>query len=85
MSPQQAWKMPVGAGADPNRVMIGHIDGDTDVSYYIATLEYGVNIAFDRFGIQGIVGARWTPCARRASSDSSGWVTVAVSPSPTTP
>lgn len=37
--------------------MIGHMDGNTDVSYHIVTLEHGVNIAFDRFGIQGIVGA----------------------------
>ncbi len=56
MGPEQA-EMLVGAGADPNRVMIGHMDGNTDVSYHIATLEHGVNIAFDRFGIQGIVGA----------------------------
>lgn len=56
MGPEQA-EMLVGAGVDPNRVMIGHMNGNTDVSYHIATLTHGVNIAFDRFGIQGIVGA----------------------------
>jgi phosphotriesterase-related protein len=56
MGPEQA-EFLVSAGADPNQTMIGHMDGNTDVSYHIATLDHGVNIAFDRFGIQGIVGA----------------------------
>ncbi len=56
MGPEQA-EMLVGASVDPNRTMIGHMDGNTDVSYHIATLAHSVNIAFDRFGIQGIVGA----------------------------
>jgi phosphotriesterase-related protein len=56
MGPEQA-EFLISAGADPNRTMIGHMDGNTDVSYHIATLDHGVNIAFDRFGIQGIVGA----------------------------
>ncbi len=56
MGPEQA-EFLIDAGADPNRVVIGHMDGNTDVSYHIATLDHGVNIAFDRFGIQGIVGA----------------------------
>jgi phosphotriesterase-related protein len=56
MGPEQA-EMLVGASANLNRVMIGHMDGNTDVSYHLATLDHGVNIAFDRFGIQGIVGA----------------------------
>jgi len=56
MGPEQA-EFLLSAGADPNRVVIGHMDGNTDVSYHIATLDHGVNIAFDRFGIQGIVGA----------------------------
>jgi phosphotriesterase-related protein len=36
--------------------MIGHMCGNTDIAYHLRTLDYGVNIAFDRFGIQGIVG-----------------------------
>ena len=56
MGPEQA-ELLVEAGADPNRVVIGHMDGNTDVAYHLATLDHGVTIAFDRFGIQGIVGA----------------------------
>lgn len=56
MGPEQA-EFLVSAGADPNRTMIGHMDGNTDVSYHMATLAHGVNIAFDRFGIQVLVGA----------------------------
>lgn len=56
MGPEQA-EFLVGAGADPSRIAIGHMDGNTNVAYHIATLAHGVNIAFDRFGVQGIVGA----------------------------
>ncbi|WP_216328325.1 phosphotriesterase family protein [Deinococcus aestuarii] len=53
--PQQA-ELLVGEGADPNRVMIGHMDGNTDPDYHRETLRHGVNIALDRIGLQGIVG-----------------------------
>ncbi|MDN5697389.1 MAG: phosphotriesterase-related protein [Rubrobacter sp.] len=56
MGPEQA-ELLMAEGADPNRTAIGHMDGNTDVSYHAATLAHGVNIAFDRFGVQGIVGA----------------------------
>ncbi len=56
MGPEQA-ELLVSEGADPGRVMVGHMDGNTDVSYHMATLAHGVNIAFDRFGIQVLVGA----------------------------
>lgn len=56
MGPEQA-ELLVAEGADPSRVAIGHMDGNTDVAYHMATLAHGVNIAFDRFGVQGIVGA----------------------------
>lgn len=56
MGPDQA-ELLVSEGADPERVMVGHMDGNTDVSYHMATLGHGVNIAFDRFGIQVLVGA----------------------------
>jgi phosphotriesterase-related protein len=55
MAPQQA-ELLLSEGANPGRVMIGHMDGNTDIAYHVATLEQGVNIAFDRFGVQGIVG-----------------------------
>ncbi|WP_428194297.1 hypothetical protein [Deinococcus saxicola] len=53
--PQQA-ELLVGEGADRGRVMIGHMDGNTDPDYHRETLEHGVNIAFDRIGLQGLVG-----------------------------
>lgn len=56
MGPEQA-ELLMAEGANPNRTAIGHMDGNTDVSYHAATLAHGVNIAFDRFGVQGIVGA----------------------------
>lgn len=56
MGPEQA-QLLVDEGADPDRIMVGHMDGNTDVTYHMATLEHGVNIAFDRFGIQVLVGA----------------------------
>lgn len=55
MAPEQA-ELLLSEGADPDRVMIGHMDGNTDSAYHRATLSHGVNIAFDRFGVQGIVG-----------------------------
>jgi len=55
MAPEQA-EFLISEGADPDRVMIGHMDGNTDQAYHIATLDHGVNIAFDRYGIQGLVG-----------------------------
>lgn len=53
--PQQA-ELLVGEGADPGRIMIGHMDGNTDPQYHRDTLAHGVNIAFDRIGLQGLVG-----------------------------
>lgn len=55
MGPEQA-ELLVSEGADPNRIVIGHMDGNTDVAYHLRTLEKGVSIAFDRYGIQGLVG-----------------------------
>ncbi|MCL6437007.1 MAG: phosphotriesterase-related protein [Rubrobacteraceae bacterium] len=54
-APDQA-ELLISEGADPRRIQIGHMDGNTDISYHLATLEHGVNIAFDRFGLQGLVG-----------------------------
>ena len=55
MAPEQA-AMLISEGADPNRVMVGHMDGNTNPDYHRETLSHGVNIALDRFGLQGIVG-----------------------------
>lgn len=56
MGPEQA-ELLISEGADPKRILIGHMDGNTDIKYQIRTLEQGVFVGFDRFGIQGFVGA----------------------------
>lgn len=56
MGPEQA-ELLVAEGANPRRCQIGHMDGNTEVAYQLTTLAHGVQIAFDRFGVQGIVGA----------------------------
>jgi len=56
MGPEQAAYL-LEHGADPNKIVIGHMCGNTDPDYHRRTLEHGVYIAFDRFGIQGMVGA----------------------------
>ncbi len=53
----------IAEGADPKRIMIGHIGGSTDIEYLMSILEKGVYIGFDRFGIEGIVGT--PPDSRR--------------------
>jgi phosphotriesterase-related protein len=55
MGPEQA-ELLIAEGADPSKILIGHMCGNTDVSYHMRTLEKGVNIGFDRFGLQGLVG-----------------------------
>ena len=55
MGPEQA-QLLISEGVDPNRIMIGHMGGSTDLDYHLRTLEQGVYIAFDRFGLQGLVG-----------------------------
>ncbi|WP_019415581.1 phosphotriesterase [Paenisporosarcina sp. TG20] len=56
MGPEQA-QLLVELGADPSSIVIGHMCGNTDPAYHKRTLETGVNIALDRFGLQGMVGA----------------------------
>ncbi|WP_106497891.1 phosphotriesterase family protein [Lentibacillus sp. Marseille-P4043] len=56
MGPEQA-KMLIDSGVDPNKIVIGHMCGNTDVDYHKKTLQTGVKIGFDRFGIQKLVGA----------------------------
>ncbi len=55
MGPEQA-KLLISEGANPKNIMIGHMCGNTDYDYHVKTLDYGVNIGFDRFGVQGYVG-----------------------------
>ncbi|QSO47084.1 phosphotriesterase family protein [Alicyclobacillus mengziensis] len=53
MGPEQA-DLLISEGADPVRIVIGHMDGNTDVAYHHETLKRGVTIGFDRFGLQVI-------------------------------
>ncbi len=55
MGPEQA-QLLLESGADPKRTMIGHMCGNTDISYHIKTLTQGFYLGFDRFGLEGLVG-----------------------------
>ncbi len=56
MGPEQASFL-IEQGADPNKIILGHMCGNTDPDYHKRALDQGVRIGFDRFGIQGMVGA----------------------------
>jgi phosphotriesterase-related protein len=51
MGPEQAALL-IGEGVDPKRIMIGHMCGNPSLHYQMKVLNQGVNIAFDRFGIE---------------------------------
>ncbi len=51
MGPEQA-DLLISEGADPKRIMIGHIGGNANLQYHISILEKGAYIAFDRLGIE---------------------------------
>ncbi len=52
MGPEQA-ELLLASGADPKKVVIGHMCGNTDLSYHEKVLRQGVYINMDRFGLQG--------------------------------
>ncbi len=52
MGPEQA-QLLIASGADPKKVAIGHMCGNTDLSYHEKVLNQGVYINMDRFGLQG--------------------------------
>jgi len=56
MGPEQA-KLLIDLGVNPSKIIIGHMCGNTDPAYHKRTLQTGVKIGFDRFGIQQLVGA----------------------------
>lgn len=56
MGPEQA-QLLIHEGADPKKILIGHMCGNTDIQYHLRALEQGVFVGFDRFGIQKFVGA----------------------------
>lgn len=47
----------IAGGADPGRIAIGHMCGNTNVADHVRLLKTGVFIGFDRFGLEGMVGA----------------------------
>lgn len=56
MGPEQArWLIEL--GADPSKIIIGHMCGNTNPDYQREVLDLGVRIGFDRFGLQGMVSA----------------------------
>lgn len=50
MGPQQA-SLLIAEGADPQKVVIGHMCGNADLSYQLAVLDQGVSVNFDRWGL----------------------------------
>ncbi|MGG4490685.1 phosphotriesterase family protein [Metabacillus idriensis] len=56
MGPEQV-ELLIELGCDPNKIVIGHMCGNTDIEYHLKVLEKGAFIALDRFGIQGMAGA----------------------------
>lgn len=55
MGPEQA-QLLIAEGADPRKILIGHMDGSTDVTCQLRTLATGVSIGFDRYGLQHLGG-----------------------------
>jgi len=54
MGPEQAGLL-LSEGAEPKRLMVGHMCGNANLQYHLAVLDKGVYIAFDRFGINSLV------------------------------
>lgn len=55
MGPEQA-KFLISEGADPKRIQIGHMSDNLDMDYQEAVFKQGVYVAWDRMGLQGLVG-----------------------------
>ncbi|MCK9274357.1 MAG: hypothetical protein M0P57_04625 [Syntrophales bacterium] len=51
MGPEQAALL-ISEGAEPKKILIGHMCGNRSISYQKEVLGKGVNIALDRFGIE---------------------------------
>lgn len=50
--PEQA-DLLIAEGADPDKIVIGHMDANTDISYQLEVLKRGVTVGFDQMGYQG--------------------------------
>ena len=51
LGPEQA-DLLISEGADPRKIVIGHMCGNPSIAYQLDVLSRGVYIAFDRFGIE---------------------------------
>jgi phosphotriesterase-related protein len=51
MGPEQVDVL-ISEGANPKKIMCGHMCGNGSIEYQLAVLGKGVNISFDRFGIE---------------------------------
>ncbi|MGV2621986.1 UNVERIFIED_CONTAM: phosphotriesterase-related protein [Halobacillus marinus] len=56
MGPEQI-NFLIDEGAIPEKVVIGHMCGTSDLNQHLQVLKKGAYVALDRFGLQGIVGA----------------------------
>jgi phosphotriesterase-related protein len=50
MGPEQA-SLLLSEGADPGKIIIGHMCGNSDIQYQLAVLDQGVTVNFDRWGL----------------------------------
>lgn len=55
MGPEQA-ELLISSGANPARIQIGHMSDNLDMDYQEKTFKQGVYVAWDRMGLQGLVG-----------------------------
>ncbi|MFH1137915.1 MAG: phosphotriesterase-related protein [Pseudomonadota bacterium] len=55
MGPQQA-EFLLAQGVNPKRIQIGHMSDNVDLAYQKAVFNQGVFVAWDRMGLQGLVG-----------------------------
>jgi phosphotriesterase-related protein len=53
MGPEQAALL-IAEGVDPKKIVIGHMCGNANLEYHISTIDKGVYIAFDRWGLDVI-------------------------------
>jgi phosphotriesterase-related protein len=55
MGPEQAALL-IASGADAGQIQIGHMSDNLDMAYQEKTFGHGVYVAWDRMGLQGLVG-----------------------------
>ena len=53
MGPEQA-ELLISEGANPKKIMIGHMSDNVDMAYHLNVLKQGVYDSMDRLGLQGI-------------------------------